>query len=572
MGRPESTTARLVVAAILACTFVDLVFSFPMPQALPIPENRLAPTQHRIALAGEGGMAVSWNTYTKIDTPTVHYGMHPNKLDLTASSQVSETYSSSTTYSNHVKLSRLLPDTMYYYKVSNTVDGFPTLNFTTPPVTAQQKSYAPFKFAVAIDLGTMGPLGLSETTGEGDGGVLLPGERNTIEALAANRHDFSLVWHPGDIGYADYWLKEQVHGYLPEVPVEEGYKVYESILNTFYEQISSVSSYVPYMVGPGNHEANCNNGGVKDKKKGIAYTVDICMPGQRNFSGFQSHWRMPNEESGGKKNMWFSFDYGPVHFVQINTETDFGNGIIAPGEPTGSGKEYAGPFGSYQNEQYDWLNRDLAAVDRHKTPWVIVSGHRPWYAAGKDGCTECQEAFEDIFVKYSVDVAIFGHVHNYQRWDPMKHNTADPNGLSNPGAPWYILNGIAGHYDGMDAFGKKMPAGFRVGFDDTYGWSRFTVHNATHLTHEFVASRNDSVLDKATLYKKHDFGDAATSKSTSKPHASALDADFSFSSAVASSGTVDKMKAMSSSATALSSRQSSTLAMIVVIIAFLFLV
>ena len=32
---------------------------------------------------------------------------------------------------------------------------------------------------------------------------------------------------------------------------------------------------------------------------------------------------MPSRESFGSKNMWYSFNYGPVHFVNINTETDF---------------------------------------------------------------------------------------------------------------------------------------------------------------------------------------------------------------------------------------------------------
>ena len=28
---------------------------------------------------------------------------------------------------------------------------------------------------------------------------------------------------------------------------------------------------------------------------------------------------------------------------------------------------------------YAWLERDLSSVDRNKTPWVIVHGHRPMY-------------------------------------------------------------------------------------------------------------------------------------------------------------------------------------------------
>lgn len=61
----------------------------------------------------------------------------------------------------------------------------------------------------------------------------------------------------GDIAYADYWLKEEIQGYLPNTTISDGYKVYESLLNHYYDEITPLTSVKPYMVGPGNHEANC---------------------------------------------------------------------------------------------------------------------------------------------------------------------------------------------------------------------------------------------------------------------------------------------------------------------------
>ena len=72
------------------------------------------------------------------------------------------------------------------------------------------------------------------------------------------------------------------------------------------------------VVGPGNHEANCDNGGTG------AYTASICMPGQTNFTGYRNHFRMPSSESGGVENFWYSFDFGMTHYVQFDTETDLG--------------------------------------------------------------------------------------------------------------------------------------------------------------------------------------------------------------------------------------------------------
>lgn len=30
------------------------------------------------------------------------------------------------------------------------------------------------------------------------------------------------------------------------------------------------------------------------------------------------------------------------------------------------------------SEQYKWLLQDLAAVDRGRTPWLVVAMHAPW--------------------------------------------------------------------------------------------------------------------------------------------------------------------------------------------------
>ena len=53
----------------------------------------------------------------------------------------------------------------------------------------------------------------------------------------------------------------------------------------------------------------------------------------------------------------YSYDYGLVHFIMMSTEHDVGKG----------------------SRQYLWLEKDLQNVDRVKTPWIILAGHRPMY-------------------------------------------------------------------------------------------------------------------------------------------------------------------------------------------------
>lgn len=395
--------------------------------SLVVGDDQTTPMQLRLAYAGPTGMMVSWNTFSKLDKPTVKWGEAANNLCNTASSGISITYPTSTTYNNHVTINGLKPDHLYYYQpeYANT-----TYTFRTSRPAGDHK---PFEMAVVVDLGTMGKDGLTTTTGKGAANPLKPGEINTIQSVDSAKSGFDFLWHIGDIAYADYWLKEEIQGFLPNTTIAEGAKVYERILNDFYDEMSVITATKPYMVGPGNHEANCDNGGTTDKAKNITYTDSICMPGQTNFTGYRNHFRMPSGPSGGLENFWYSFDHGMVHFVQLDTETDLGHGIIAPDEVGGASKEDSGPFG-YMNQQTDWLAKDLAKVDRNRTPWIVVGGHRPWYLSVENKtssvCTDCKNVFEPLFMQYGVDLVMSGHVHAYERNAPVYNNMVSTATLS----------------------------------------------------------------------------------------------------------------------------------------------
>lgn len=62
--------------------------------------------------------------------------------------------------------------------------------------------------------------------------------------------------------------QEEIQGYLPKTTIAEGAMVYEHILNAFFDEVEALSSVKPYMVSPGNHEANCDNGGTTNKTSG----------------------------------------------------------------------------------------------------------------------------------------------------------------------------------------------------------------------------------------------------------------------------------------------------------------
>jgi hypothetical protein len=144
----------------------------------------------------------------------------------------------------------------------------------------------------------------------------------------------------------------------------------------------------------------------------------------------------------------------------------------------------------------------LASVDRTVTPWVVVGGHRPWYTTGGGGCTACQKAFEPLFYKYGVDLAIFGHVHNSQRFLPVNNSVADPAKLNDPKAPVYIVSGGPGNIEGLSAIGKNSTTNI-FAYADDFSYSKVSFVDANNLKIDFIRSSTGDVLDSSVLYKSH---------------------------------------------------------------------
>jgi hypothetical protein len=147
----------------------------------------------------------------------------------------------------------------------------------------------------------------------------------------------------------------------------------------------------------------------------------------RNFTAYQNRFRMPGAETGGVGNMWYSFDYGLVHFISFDGETDFANSPEYPfardlskGETRPKENETyvtdSGPFGTVGNysdtktyEQYQWLAKDLASVDRTKTPWVLAMTHRPMYSSQTSSYQKyLRNAFEALLLENEVDAYLSG--------------------------------------------------------------------------------------------------------------------------------------------------------------------
>ena len=339
------------------------------------------------AIHGDDGMAISWSTVAPLEknAPLVRYGLISGELASQASGE-SRSYLDGATVHHHVVLSPILLETTYYYQIcveednSAAVGAATSTNgtcvwskeyfFTSPPSSNTRS----LNFAVFGDLG--------ESHHGHHGGA-------TLDWLSTIVDDISLVWVPGDVGYADdSWLHP---GCLTRF-------CYEEIFDSFMEEISAKggASRVPWMVTPGNHEADCHDPACMLNR---SYRESLW-----NFTAYNARFKMPSDApSGGNSNMWYSFNAGPAHFISLDLETAY------PG--AAEEKRYVFKSGGFSGDMIEWLKNDLAAVNRTQHPWVMVAGHHPMYSNGSIN-VDMQVALEDILHEYQVDIMFTGHMHS----------------------------------------------------------------------------------------------------------------------------------------------------------------
>eukprot|EP00268_Persea_americana_P063700 TRINITY_DN8292_c0_g2_i1.p1 TRINITY_DN8292_c0_g2~~TRINITY_DN8292_c0_g2_i1.p1 ORF type:complete len:642 (-),score=83.02 TRINITY_DN8292_c0_g2_i1:437-2362(-) len=228
-----------------------------------------------------------------------------------------------------------------------------------------------------------------------------------IEALGDKP---AFVSHIGDISYA---------------------RGYAWLWDSFFTQIEPIASKVPYHVCIGNHEydwplqpwkpdwASHVYGTDGGGECGVPYSLRFNMPGNSSFSTGTS--------SPATRNLYYSFDAGVVHFVYISTETDF-----LPG-----------------SDQYNFIQHDLENVDRAKTPFVIVQGHRPMYTTSNEPRDaplrdKMLEHLEPLLVTNKVNLVLWGHVHRYERFCPLRNYTCGNLNETSAGLPVHVVIGMAG--------------------------------------------------------------------------------------------------------------------------------
>jgi len=164
-----------------------------------------------------------------------------------------------------------------------------------------------------------------------------------------------------------------------------------------YAHLQTMLATMPFQVAMGNHE-----------ESGVLFSKYLPYP-----------------FVGGR---YWSFDYGPAHFVIVDQYTNYG-----PGSP-----------------QLAWIEDDLDTTTR---PWKFICLHDPgWSAGGHPNNTSVQNYIQPLCEEYGVRVLFAGHNHYYARAvvNGVQHITAGGGGAPlytpNPAYPYVVTATKSLHY------------------------------------------------------------------------------------------------------------------------------
>ena len=172
--------------------------------------------------------------------------------------------------------------------------------------------------------------------------------------------------------------------------------------------VSSFSADIPLAPVMGNHEA---------------YSLDWKMAKPDRYL---AHFDLPKNGDSALPEMFYSFDWGPVHFSVLNTDM----------------QELSEWYPDLLEKQKAWLVKDVKSTEK---PWKVVLMHKDplQYRIAKrperkEGFSEEGKAFMPLFDQLGIDAVLSAHLHTYRNRGHIYDFQRDVKG------PLYILSGVAG--------------------------------------------------------------------------------------------------------------------------------
>ena len=396
-------------------------------------------------------LSVSWVTQSNCTGQEVQYG----KGKTAAADSRAFTVDSGRVWYTHVAMmTGLETNTPVQYKAGSSTGGYSD----THTVTNRRERAAdePYRHIILGDMGSSCAFSLCNAcTHASEVCTAETCKKNTTVGLVSETAVADMFLHVGDFGY--------------DLASEDGKRG-----DQFFKNIEQVAAENVYMVSHGNHEDSAAN---------LAHYIE-------SFRGQPSNAVPPTfkSENGVTTNsLFFSWDYGRVHYISFSTELWFG----------------VGGSGTNASSFMTWLKKDLAAANKNRdvSPWIILEGHRSMYCTCDGDCDGdakiLRDALEQTLFDYGVDLFVNGHEHNYERTYPVFKSKSDRSNV-NPKATLYVVSGAAGSQEMHEPFTKPQPewSAFR---SNSFSYSRVLVHNYTHLHWQQVQT-------DPTLFPMSDYG------------------------------------------------------------------
>lgn len=265
-----------------------------------------------------------------------------------------------------------------------------------------------------------------------------PGAQATIQ--------FAVVGDSGSGSRDQYLMSAVIAKISPQLVLHVGDVVYKTGSErqyeaNFYRPYQELLSSVPFYPSLGNHDVRTNDG----------------APYLRAFD-------LPRDNPQ-KTERYYSFNYGPLHFVALDSELYYADHSIST------------------QAQKAWLEEDLA---RSRRPWKVIYFHRPPFSSAlgphPGGDERIRTDLVPVFERAHADLVLSGHQHNYERFRPI-------NGVT------YIVSGGGG--------GERLYP-IKPGKRSAYAVSRLNVLKVVASPHDLeveAVGADGAVFDRVRLTK-----------------------------------------------------------------------
>ncbi|EAZ45293.1 hypothetical protein OsJ_29936 [Oryza sativa Japonica Group] len=365
-------------------------------------------------------------------------------------------------------LTDLWPNKEYYYKIGHMLPDGKIVwgkfySFKAPPFPGQKSLQRVVIF---------GDMGKAERDGSNEYSNYQPGSLNTTDTLIKDLDNIDIVFHIGDITYAN--------GYISQ-------------WDQFTQQVEPITARVPYMIARSflmNIFGLLNLQAV-ETMNGIGQTVDLSSMGQILEGSVgcllrpcTTHPQRTGQTTGTRRTT------GCSDSACRTASTTGGKARSSTRSSKAALQRWTG------RSSHGWCSSRTASS---ATPRGFFYG-----AGGAFAEPTARQSLQRLWQRHRVDLAFYGHVHNYERTCPVYDGRcASPERSRYSGAVGGTIHAVVGGGGShLSNFTAEAPP-WSVYREMDYGFVKLTAFNYTSLLYEYRRSSDGEVHDSFTVHREY---------------------------------------------------------------------